>query len=105
MNFTELTNGLAKARKEYGLSLEFVSKRTDFSIKELQEIEQNNVIPNINFKLTKLAEFYGIKNSDDVFSCELETPNKTFIARNANKINDKDKNQIRKLYKIQALLG
>lgn len=100
-----VNNGLLNARLEYGLSKEFVALKTGVSVEDISLIEENILKDYDVNKLQALANLYELTNEDDVFSCKIETPNQTFIARNSKRISDNDINQIRKLYKLQALLG
>lgn len=100
-----ITNGLLNARLEYGLTKEFVARKTNISVKDISLIEENILKDYDINKLQILANLYGLTKEDDVFSCKIETPKQTFIARNSKRISDNDINQIRKLYKLQAALG
>ncbi len=98
-----IMNIFKKSRDRYHLSLDYVSKKTGISIHVINRLE-NDKINNINYssEITCLAEFYDLALTDVHSNI---SPQSSFIARHKGTINEHDKMQITKLYKLQEILG
>ncbi|MCE4956717.1 helix-turn-helix domain-containing protein [Macrococcoides caseolyticum] len=96
-------NIFKKSRGRYHLSLEYVSKKTGISISVINRLE-NDRIDNVNYssEIARLAEFYDLTLTDVHSNI---SPQSSFIARHKGAINEHDKMQIAKLYKLQEMLG